>query len=141
MAVPIFSPLIFHQQVYYLDNIDHPGLLVDRTSTPRLTFYDNALIDRLTDADTTITIEDALTFGVQPVSHLCYLICSILIHFYNHINNNPVSFTSTLSLTVQAMEYHLLLCCRCLWCSLPKHKRSYGRNTQFRHPTPPGFVI
>jgi hypothetical protein len=76
MVVPIFSSLIFHQQVYYLDNIDHPGSLVDRTSTPRLTFYDKALIDRLTDADTTITIDGTLTFGVLPVSHLSYLFFS-----------------------------------------------------------------
>ncbi|XP_066389768.1 uncharacterized protein [Miscanthus floridulus] len=61
--------------VYYLDNIDHPVSLVDRTSTPRLTFYDNALIDRLTVADTTITTQGAHAFGVQPFkpwSTTCY---------------------------------------------------------------------
>ena len=76
MAVPIFSPLLFCQQVYYLDNIDHPVSLVDWTLTPRLTFYDNALIDRLTVADTTITTQGAQTFGVQPVSQLSYLLYS-----------------------------------------------------------------
>ncbi|CAD6266749.1 unnamed protein product [Miscanthus lutarioriparius] len=61
--------------VYYLDNIDHSVSLVDRTSTPRLTFYDNALIDHLTVADTTITTQVAHTFGVHPFkpwSTTCY---------------------------------------------------------------------
>ncbi|CAD6336576.1 unnamed protein product [Miscanthus lutarioriparius] len=55
----------------------------------RLTFYDNALIDRLTAADTTITTDGAHTFGVEPFkpwSTTCYAAADVRGAPYHNIN-------------------------------------------------------